>query len=78
MVFDATVIGLNNSLWDTNFMLPSMVSFIMMVGSEMHMVNLDVGEMFYNFRLSPVLAKYYRVDLGSYLGHKKDRQGTHL
>ena len=42
------------------------------------MVDLDVREMFYNFRLSLVLAKYWGVNLGSYLGHKKDRQGTPL
>ena len=34
--------------------------------------------MCYNFWLSSVLAKYCGVDLGSYLGHKKDRQGTPL
>ena len=30
MVFDANVIRLNNYLWYTNFMLLSMVSFLMM------------------------------------------------
>ena len=50
----------------------------MMVGPDTHMVDLDVGEMFYNFLLSSVLAKYCGVDLVSYLGHKKDRQGTPL
>ena len=49
MVFDATVSGLNDYLWDTNFMLPSMGSLIIMVGPDKHMVNIDVGEMFYNF-----------------------------
>ena len=78
MVFDATVIGLNDSMWDTNFMLPSIGSFLMMVGPETHMVDIYVGEMFYNFRLSSVLAKYCGVDLGSYLGHNKDHQGTTL
>ena len=33
---------------------------------------------FYNFRLASVLANYCGVDLGSYLGHKKDRQGKPL
>ena len=78
MVFDETVSGLEDSLWDPNFMLPSMGSLRMMVVPETHMVEIDVGEMFYNFRLSSVLDKYCGVYLGSYLGHKKDRKGTHL
>ena len=58
MVFDANVIGLNDYLWDLNFMLPSMVILPIMLGPEMHIVNIDLGEMFYNFLLSSVLAKY--------------------
>ena len=49
-----------------------------MVGPETHMINLDVGEMSYTFRLSLVLDKYCGVDLGSYLGQNKDCQGTPL
>ena len=52
MVFDATMSGINDSLWDSKCMLPSMGIFLMMVGSETHMFDLDVGEMFYNFKLS--------------------------
>ena len=44
----------------------------------MHMVYLDVGEMFYNFQLSSVLANYCGVDLGFYLEYKKDWKGTPL
>ena len=50
----------------------------MVVGPETYMVNLFLGGMFYNFLLSLVLANYFRVDLGSYLGHNKYHQGTHL
>ena len=74
MVFDATVIVLNNSLWSAKFMLPSMVSLFMMVGMETHMVNLDVVGMFYNFQLSSVLDKYCGVDWGYYMVHMKDSQ----
>ena len=77
-VFDETVSRLRDSLWDTNFMFLSIRSLLMMVGLETHMVDLDVGEMFYNFQISSVMAKYCGVDLGSYLGHKKDLQGTPL
>ena len=78
MVFDATEIGINNSLWDPNFMLLSMFIFLMMVGLYRYMIDLDVGEMFYNFQLSLILANYCRLGSGYYMGHKKDRQGTPL
>ena len=78
MVFEATVSGLNNSLWDPKFMLLPMGSLLMMLGPETHIVNIDVGEMFYNFRISSMLSKYCRVDLGSYLWNKKDCNGTPL
>ena len=48
MVFDTTVSRINDSLWDPKFMLLSVGSLLMIVGLEMHMVNLDVGEIFYN------------------------------
>ena len=49
MVLDTTVSRLNDYLWATNFMLPPMDILLMMVGPNTHMINLDVGEMFYNF-----------------------------
>ena len=42
-VFDATVSGIKNSLWDPNVMLPSTGSLIMMVGPDTHMVDIYVG-----------------------------------
>ena len=59
-------------------MLLSMGSLIMMVGPYTYMVDLDVGEMFYNFRLSLVLAKYCGVDFGYYLENNKYIQVTPL
>ena len=78
MVFDATTSGLNDSLWAPNFTFLSMVSLIMMVGLETHMFNLDFGGVFYSFQLSSFLEMYFGVGLVSYLGYKKDRQGTPL
>ena len=72
MVFDTTLRRLNNFLWDPKFMLLSMGSLLMIVGTETIMVDLDVGEMFYNFQVFSALANYCRVDMGSYMGHKKD------
>ena len=46
MVFDTTISGLNESMWDPNFMLTVMGSFLMMVGPDTHTVDIDVGGMF--------------------------------
>ena len=54
-------------------MLPSMGSFIIILGTETHMVYVYVGEMVYNFLLSSVLANYCGVNMVSYLGHNKDQ-----
>ena len=78
MVFNDIVSGLSNSLWATKSMLPSMGSFIMMVGPKTHMFNLAVGVTFYSFKISLVLKKYCGVDSGYYLEPKKDNQGTYL
>ena len=51
-----------------------MGSLIMMLGMKTHMVDIDVGEMFYNIRLYLVLENYCVVDLGYYMGHTKDRK----
>ena len=49
MVFDPTLSGLKNSLWDTKFMILSMSSLLMMVGPNTYMFNIDVGGNFYKF-----------------------------
>ena len=46
MLFGAALGGINDSLWDSKSTLLSMGSLLMIVGSETHMVDLDVGEMF--------------------------------
>ena len=49
VVFDDTVIGLNDAFWGPNFMLPVMDSLLIMVGPNTHLDYLDNVEMFYNF-----------------------------
>ena len=78
MVFDTTVSGINDFLWAKNFILQSIGCLLMIVDVETHMVDLEFGEMFYNFRLSSLLANYLGVDLGSYLRHKKYQKGRSL
>ena len=52
MVFDDTLSGNNEGMQYPNFMLPLAGVIRMVVGPYTHMVDLDVGEIFYNFRLS--------------------------
>ena len=59
-------------------MFPPMGSFSTMVGPQMHMVYIDVGEIFYNLQIYLVMAKYCRVDLKNYLRHKMVQQGRIL
>ena len=47
-----------------------------MVGTNTNTVDLDVGEMFYKFRLYLVLTKYFVVDLGPYPQDEKITSGT--
>ena len=42
-MFDSTVSSINDSLWDPKFMLPPMVGLLIMVGTNIHMFNLDLG-----------------------------------
>ena len=57
MVFDATLSGLNEYFWVPNFIIPVVASLFMMVGPKTRMVDLDAGDMFFNFRISSVLEK---------------------
>ena len=41
MVFDATLSGLKNYLWDPNLFFLSMYSLLVMVGLEKHILDLD-------------------------------------
>ena len=75
---DDICIGLKDYMWAPNLMLPSMGTLLMMMDPETHMVDLEFGGIFYNFRLSSVLAKYHRVYLVTYLVHIQDCQGAPL
>ena len=60
-------------------MIPVVASLFMMVVREAHMVDLDAGIMFYNFRRSYVLDNYFGVYPGNYLKYKKTNfRGTIL
>ena len=43
MVFEVTVGGINDPLWDTNFMIAVTGSLFIMMVPKMHMVDLNFG-----------------------------------
>ena len=43
MVFEVTVGGINDSLWDNNFMIAVTGSLFIMMVPKMHMVDLNFG-----------------------------------
>ena len=67
MVFDETMNVLKEAILAPNFMLPLVVILIVMMGPDIHMEELDVIDMFWNFRLSSMFANYYVVCMGPYL-----------
>ena len=62
----------NKALLAPNFMLPVLGSLLIMVVPETHMVDLDMGYMFYSFRTYLVFYKYCGVYLGTYLLYDKN------
>jgi hypothetical protein len=68
MVYDASRSGLNASIWAPNFSLPSVESLLREVDQATWMGDVDIGEMFLNFCLDPLLQEYCGVDLRPYLG----------
>ena len=67
IIFYTTVSGMSEDLKINNFILLVVVIILIIVGPDIHMVDLYVKYMLCNFRLSLVLKKYRVLDLGTYL-----------
>ena len=63
LVLNGTSCGLNNSVWTSNFWLPSARTMMRHLSYEYRSVDIDIGEMFLNFPLHPSLWKYSGMDL---------------
>lgn len=72
MVYDASVSGLNDSIWVTRFPLPTIRTHLRTVEEGTFMSDLDVGEMFLNFVLHSDLRALCGVDLTQYGGTIKE------
>ena len=66
VVFNGTSCGLNDAVWAPNFWLPTAKSMVRILGYNYSPVDLDLGEMFLNFPLSPKLIPYSGIDLSPF------------
>ncbi len=63
MVYNGTSCGLNDELWAPSFWLPTATSAVRLLSFYSYCVDLDLGEMFLNFPLDPLIRPYAGVDL---------------
>jgi hypothetical protein len=68
MVYDATISGLNDSLWAPTFVLPGTEAVVDQMDEMSWMGDLDMGEQFLNFPLHPDIQCYCGIDVRPYLG----------
>jgi len=83
LVLNGTSCGLNAAVWAPNFWLPTSKTAANLLNYNYCSVDVDLGEMFYNFPLPEVFRKYSGVDLTPYnqrlkLGNNKAEQATHV
>jgi hypothetical protein len=68
MVYNASISGLNDSIWVPRFPLPTIQTHLRAVEEGTYMADLDIGEMFLNFILHSDLRALCGVDLTNYGG----------
>jgi hypothetical protein len=73
MVYDATQSGLNDSVWAPSFGLPTVDSTLRSIDFSTCLGDLDLGEMFLNFKLHPSVQPYAGVDLSAYISKAGDQ-----
>ena len=71
IVYHAGANGLNEKVWAPSFWLPGVNSLVRMLDLTSVMEDRDIGEMFLNFELHPMVRKFAGVDVGP-LGFTKE------
>ena len=66
LVFNGTSCGLNDSVWSSNFWLPTSKTMTRLLSYGYEVVDLDIGEMFLNFPLHESLVPYSGMDLSPF------------
>ncbi len=66
MVYNGSSCGLNTLLWAPSFWLPNTITATRLLTFSSFSVDLDLGEMFLNFPLDPLICPYAGVDLSPF------------
>ena len=72
VVYDASVSGLNDSIWVPGFPLPTIRTHLRAVEEGTYMADLDIDELFLNFVIHSDLQGLCGVDLTKYGGTVKE------
>ena len=73
MVYDATISGLNNSMWVPRFAMSNLETHLRVVEDGTYLSDIDIGECFLNFVLHKSIRSLAGVDLTLYTA---DRTGV--
>ena len=73
MVYDASVSGLNDSLWAPRFAMPTLGTHLRAIEEGTYMGDCDIGDCFLNFILHESVRPYAGVDLSHY-ANKNSKQ----
>ena len=76
MVYDASVSGLNDSLWAPRFAMPSLNTHLRAIEGNTYMGDCDIGDCFLNFILHESIRPYAQVDLSHH--QTKDDSDTRV
>jgi hypothetical protein len=73
VVYDATRSGLNACIWVPSFSLPGSEAILDMMDTDSFMMDMDLGEMFYNFPMHESIQPYCGLDLRPYFNPSSKR-----
>lgn len=63
VAYDGTKSGLTDAVWAPNFFMPSIDSLLLYCSSNTWYSDLDLGEMFLNYFMNPLLRPFCGVDV---------------
>ena len=67
VVYDGTKSGLTDAVWAPNFFMPSVDSLLLYCSADTWWSDLDLGEMFLNYFMDPILRPYCGVDVSKFV-----------
>ena len=78
VVYDGTKSGLTDAVWAPNFFMPSIDSLLLYCSPTTWYSDLDLGEMFLNYFMDPLLRPFCGVDVSKFVSGTGDSSGKWL